>query len=95
MFLRQKIKLPTTQEGMDLLVDSFLSGNNFPVDEEHRALFGMFIQQSDANEDFFEPKLLASQMRKALSIRCAFYLIHPSKRPKKEEASNEAKVEGV
>lgn len=84
MFQR-RVKLPITQEGMDALADSFLADNGFEVNDEMRALFGSYVQHSDEREDTISPKALAKCIRKALASQCAFYLIHPSRRPKPPE----------
>jgi hypothetical protein len=78
-------KLPTTQEAMDALCDSFLEKNGFAVNDEMRALFGSYVQHSDERDDTFSPSALAKCIRKALANQCAFYLIHPSRRAKPPE----------
>ena len=87
--LKRKVKLATTQEAFDKQADEFLKKYGFEATEETRAMFGALVQHSDDKEDWFDPELAARQIRKAFATRCAFYLIYPDKRPKKEEASSE------
>lgn len=88
MLLSKKRKLAQTQEEFDAQADKYLADYGFPVNEEYRALFGSFIQHSDANEDTFNPDLMAKRIRKAKATEFAFYLIKPDRRPKKEEATD-------
>src|ERR1700687_1093365 len=81
---RPQVKLAQTQEEFDAQADAFLAENGFPLDADHRALFGSFIQHSDDSEDSFDPTLMRKRIRKAIATRLAFYLIKPDQRPKPE-----------
>jgi len=81
---KRKVALATNQEQFDYQTEVFLEQYGFPSDDEHRALYGMFVQNSDSKDDTIDTDLIAKQIRKAKAIRCAFYLIKPDMRPKKE-----------
>lgn len=86
-------KLAQTQEAFDAQCDKFLTDNGIVPTEELRALYGTFIQHSSETDDRLDEKVMLRRLRKAQAMRLAFYLIHPSKRPKEE--GNEPQEPGV
>jgi hypothetical protein len=90
-----KRKLPQTQEAMDKEADKFLLSNGFPSDFEYTRMFGMCVQGLPEKQDWYDPKLFARQIRKAVANELAFYLIKPERRSKKDETPNEPQVKGI
>lgn len=88
----KSIILAQSQEEFDKQADQFLLEAGFPVDDEHRMLYGQFIQHSNENEDSFEPEAMAKRIRKARATMFAFYLIQPSRRPKPSSDENPSTV---
>lgn len=88
-----RTKLANSQEGFEAQVESFLKKYKFPLTDEYRKLFAASIQLSDQSEDSFDGKAIAKAIRKAKVSEYAFYVIHPEKRPKPEEAANDEPVQ--
>ena len=83
--LKRKIKLAQTDEAFQAQAEKFLIDNGFEVNDNFKALFGSFVQMLSQHEDEFDPEFVAKSIRKAIANEFAFYLIHPNKRPVKDE----------
>lgn len=81
------IKIDLTSEGFEKQAEDFLVEQGFPVDQDGKKLFAAFIQHLPQDQDSFDPNLLGKMMRKARANELAFYLMHPDKAPKKEQAN--------
>lgn len=79
-----KVSVGTSQEEFDAQAVTFLETNGFPLTEEYKGLFAMFIQHSADDDDTFDPDRIARCIRKAKAKEYAYYLIHPEKRAKPE-----------
>lgn len=85
--LQRKVKLPQSQAEFDLLIEAFLVSNGFPNNRAYQNAVASMIQHLPNDQDYFYPKTMAAQMRRAKAGELAFYLIYPDKRPK--EASED------
>jgi hypothetical protein len=80
--LSRKVKLAQSQSEFDAQISAFLVENGFPDAPAYQRAAASMIQMLPDQQDFFYPKKLAAQMRRAKANELAFYLIYPDKRPK-------------
>jgi|688.fasta_scaffold77618_7 hypothetical protein len=93
MFRKARLtKLAQTPEAFEAQAEQFLSSQGFEVNADTKKLFAAFVQHLPQNEDSFDADLLGKMMRKAKANELAFYLMHPDKAPKKEQAND---AEGI
>lgn len=83
------IKIAQTAEAFDEQATTFLTTQGFPVDNDGKKLFAAFIQHLPQDNDSFDPDLLGKMMRKARANELAFYMMHPDKAPKKDQANDQ------
>lgn len=81
---RKLVPLAQSSEAMEAQASSFLETNGFPNTAEYRKLFGAFVQHLPEHQDSFDPRALASMIRKARANEAAFYMMYPERKPKAE-----------
>lgn len=89
---KHKVKLAETQEAFEAQAEWFLSKHGLPTDQETKGMYASFVQCSDQNSNYIDSKLVASQVRKQLANKFAFYMMHPDKKPKNESKDITAAV---
>lgn len=96
----EKITLPITVEELSVVRDAFLEKAGLMVDLDTQRLFAVMVQHLPPDQDWFDPKVMASTIRKALINEAAYFLMKPEayeehKKGKTSEAKQEAAADVV